>query len=313
MKSWTNVALTLAVWWLALTSAGTAEADGILKLSHQGVQRTAVLHQPASTVGHPAPAMIALHGINDTGPDFEQWAGFDAVADRNGFVTVYPNAIDGKWSYGRPIAGPMPKIANKTVDDVGFLRLVIDRLIDKKIANPSRIYVSGASRGGLMTYTLACALSDRIAAVAPMIAEMTDHQIKDCHPSRSMPIMLIAGTNDSVLKYDGWIYPAGRQVSVAETLEYWRVLDGCTDQEGGAFLPHLNPNDRTRIAVIRWTGCRKGTAVVLYKVIGGGHQIPSLASATNPMDEKEFEVHNRDIESAEEIWSFVKRFSWPVR
>jgi polyhydroxybutyrate depolymerase len=256
--------------------------------------------------------MIALHGQDDTGADFAQWAGFDAVADREGFVTVYPNAIHGRWSYGRPIAGPMPKIAGETVDDVGFLRLLIDELIRKKIANPSKIYVSGASRGGLMTYTLACALSDRIAAVAPTIAAMTDHQIEDCHPSRPIPIMLIAGTNDNVLKYDGWIYPAGRQVSVAETLEYWRVLDGCTGQEGGSLLPHLNPDDGTRVAVIRWTGCHKGTAVLLYKVIGGGHQVPSLARANDPKNEQKFGSHNRDIESAEEIWSFVKQFSLPA-
>jgi polyhydroxybutyrate depolymerase len=304
VKSWINIALTLVV----VTLAGAAKADGFLKLSHQGAQRTALLHQPAPTVGHPAPVMIALHGLGGTGSDFEQWAGFDAVADREGFVAVYPDAIDGKWSYGRPIIAAMPMISDEPVDDLGFLRLVIDELIDKKIADPSRIYVSGGSRGGLMTYTLACALSDRIAAVAPMITGMTDHQIEDCHPGRPMPLMLIAGTNDNAQNYDGWIYPAGRQVSVVETLEYWRVLDSCTGQEG-ALLPHRNASDRTRVAVIKWTGCRKDTEVLLYKVIGGGHQIPSLAGATNPMNEQKFGLRNHDIESAEEVWSFVKRFS----
>jgi polyhydroxybutyrate depolymerase len=140
MKSSINIALTLAV----LTLAGAAKADGLLKLSHQGVQRAALLHQPAPTVGHPAAVMIALHGLGGTGSDFEQWAGFDAVADREGFVTVYPDAIEGKWSYGRPIIAAMPMIGDEPVDDVGYLRLVIDELIDKKIADPSTIYVSGA-------------------------------------------------------------------------------------------------------------------------------------------------------------------------
>jgi polyhydroxybutyrate depolymerase len=312
MKNWMNIALTLvAVSSQVVILAWSAEVDGILKLSHQGVQRTAVLHQPAPTVGHPAPVMIALHGLGGTGLDFEQWAGFDAVADREGFVAVYPDAIDGKWSYGRPIIAAMPMMGDEPVDDLGFLHLVIDELIDKKIAHPSRIYVSGASRGGLMTYTLACALSDRIAAIAPVITGMTDHQIADCHPSRPMPIILIAGTNDNVQKYDGWIYPAGRQMSVPETLEYWRVLDGCTGQEGGALLPHLNPTDQTRVAIIKWTNCRKDTEVLFYKIVGGGHQIPSLVGVKNPMSEQKFGLRNHDIESAEQIWSFVQRFSLP--
>jgi polyhydroxybutyrate depolymerase len=307
-----NIALMLvAVSWQVLTLAGAAEPNEILKLSHQGVQRTAVLHQPASTVGHAAPLMIALHGLGGTGLGFERWAGFDAVADREGFVAVYPDAIDGKWSYGRPIIAPMPTIGGDTVDDLGFLRLAIDELIDGKIADPSRIYVSGASRGGLMTYTLACALSARIAAVAPVISGMTDHQIEDCHPTRPMPIMLIAGTNDNAQVYDGWIYPAGRLMSVVETLEYWRVLDGCTGQEG-KLLPHLNANDRTRVAVIKWTGCRKDTEVLFHKVIGGGHRMPSLGATADPMSEQKLGLQNHDIESAEEIWSFVKGFSLPA-
>ncbi len=292
-----------------LASAGISLADEMLKFSHQGVARTVAMHQPASVSGHSAPLMIVLHGLGGTGSDFEKWAGFDAVGDREGFVAVYPDAIEGRWSYGRPILGPMPKVGDQTVDDVGFMRLLMDDLVGRKIADPSRIYVTGPSRGGLLTYTMACEFSDRVAAVAPTITGMTDHQIEDCHPRRPMPIMLIAGTNDNSQIYDGWIYAVGRQMSVVETLEYWRVLDGCTGQEGGPFLAHRDPNDRTRVGVINWTGCRNGTAVRFYKVVGGGHQMPSLAGTDNPMSEQRFGLRNHDIESAEEIWSFVKRFS----
>jgi polyhydroxybutyrate depolymerase len=190
--------------------------------------------------------------------------------------------------------------------------LLIDDLTSKKIADPARIYVTGPSRGGLLTFTMACVFSDRIAAVAPMITGMTDHQKEDCHPTRPMPIVLIAGTNDNTQAYDGWIFAAGRLMSIAETIEYWRVLAECTGQEGGTFLPHLNPNDRTRVAIINWTGCQKDTEVRFYKVVGGGHQIPSLVGMANPMGEQKFGLRNHDIESAEVIWSFVKRFSLPV-
>jgi polyhydroxybutyrate depolymerase len=297
---------------LAITRGG-ALADEVLKYAYQGAERTAALHQPGATSGRPAPLLIVLHGLGGTGSDFEKWSGFDAVADREGFVTVYPDAMESRWSYGRPIIAPMPKIGDAAVDDIGFLRLLIDDLISRGIADPTRIYVTGSSRGGLMAYTLACAMSDRIAAAAPVITGMTDHQVEDCHPGRAMPMVLIAGTNDIAQMYDGWIFATGRQLSVAETMEYWRVLAGCTGQEGGPFLPHLDPKDRTRVTVINWTGCRNGADIRFYKVVGGGHQIPALARAANPMSEQKFGLQNHDIEAAEEIWAFVRRFSLPPR
>jgi polyhydroxybutyrate depolymerase len=202
----------------------------------------------------------------------------------------------------------MPKIDDETVDDVGFIRLLIDGLIAEKIADAGRIYVTGSSRGGLLTYTIACLFSNRIAAAAPLITGMTEYQKEDCHPSRPVPMLLIAGTSDNVEVYDGWIFPVGRLMSVVETIEYWRVLAGCTGQQAG-LLPHLNSSDRTRVGVINWTGCRKETGIRFYKVIGGGHQVPSLAGIGNPMSEQRFGPRNRDIESAAEIWSFLKQFS----
>jgi polyhydroxybutyrate depolymerase len=288
--------------------SGVALADEVLKYSHQGVERTAALHQPASASGHSAPLIIAVHGLGDTGSNFEKWVGFDAVADREGFVVAYPDAIGGSWSYGRPIIEPMPKVGDQTVDDVGFMRLLIDDLVARKIANPGKVYVTGVSRGGLLTYTMACLFADRIAAVATVITGMTDHQIEDCH-RRPIPIMLIAGSADISQVYDGWIYNAGRQMSVVETLEYWRIVDGCTGQEGGKFLPHLNPDDPTRVGIIVWTGCKNKAEVRFYKVVAGGHQVPMLVGAANPMREERFGLRNRDIESAQEIWSFLKRFS----
>src|SRR5262249_36890537 len=145
-----------------------------------------------------------------------------------GFVVVYPDAIEGRWSYGRPIAGPMPQVGDQTVDDVGFMLRLIDDLIARKIADAGKSYVTGSSRGGLLTYTLACVFSNRIAAVAPLITGMTDHQKEDCHPSRPVPMVLIAGTNDNTQSYDGWISAGGRLMSIAETIEYWRVLARCT-------------------------------------------------------------------------------------
>jgi polyhydroxybutyrate depolymerase len=192
------ICLIAGVLYLGLGIA-TSRADEVQKITHQG-ERTAVLHH-TMVQGHPAPLVIVLHGIGGTGENFRTWATFDAVAEREGFVAVYPDAVDTKWSYGRPIEGPMPASGGETVDDVRFVRLLIDDLVEKKIVDPKRVYVTGMSRGALMTFTLACALADRLAAVAAVASGMTDHQREDCRPARPVPIMLIAGTKAAFSRF----------------------------------------------------------------------------------------------------------------
>ena len=108
---------------------------------------------------------------------------------------------------------------------------------------------------------------------------MTDHQREACRPARPVPLMVVAGTADPVQSYDGWLLPSGRLLSVPETLEFWRTLHGCTGQTGKP-LPHREPTDTTRVALIEWTGCRTPGALRLYCVEGGGHHAPSLAPGT---------------------------------
>ena len=285
---------------------GVATAQETLAYTLQGAQRTAVLHQPAGGAG-PRPLVIALHGLNGTGENFRNWSGFDALADREGFVTVYPDAIEKRWSYGRPIIAPMPALAGEPVDDTGFIRVLIDDLIARKIADPARIYVAGASRGGLLAYTIACALADRIAAAAALITGMTEWQREDCRPARPVPIMVIAGTNDTTQPYAGMRFAIGRLLSVPETMEYWRAQNGCTEQSE-RLLPQRDPAAHTRVTLVAWSKCASGARLLLYRVANGGHQLPSTVS-TNPMAEEKFGFRNHDIETAEEVWSFFKSYS----
>jgi polyhydroxybutyrate depolymerase len=289
-----------------LACAAAASADERLAYTHQGAPRAAYLRQPASGAG-PRPLVIALHGLNGTGENYHTWSGFDAVADRDGFVTVYPDAIEKRWSYGRPIIAPMPALAGKPVDDIGFIRLLIDDLVGKGIADPARIYVTGSSRGGLMTYTLACALADRIAAAAAIITGMTDLQRDDCRPARPVPIVVIAGTKDTTQPYDGMRFATGRLLSVPDTMEYWRMQHGCTAQSE-RLLPQRDPAGRSRITLVEWGECQSGARLLLYRVANGGHQLPSTVSG-NPMSEEKFGIRNHDIETAEEVWSFFKPYA----
>jgi polyhydroxybutyrate depolymerase len=297
-----------AVGLIAGASLSAASATEVVKLTHQGTERTAVLHRPATAAAGPRPLVIALHGQGGSGADFRRWAGLDPVADREGFVAVYPDAVDGRWSYGRPIILPMPALGNETVDDLGFLRALVAHLVGRGIADAAKIYVYGVSRGGLMAFTMACALDDVIAAAAPVVTGMTVHQREDCKPTRPVPIVVIAGTNDTTQWYDGWLFPAGRLLSVPESLEFWRLQHRCTGQQA-RLLPHRRADDRTRVALIEWTGCAGASPLRLYRVQGGGHQLPSTAGGSTLLSDPKFGLRNADIETAEEVWAFFKRFA----
>ena len=131
----------------------------------------------------------------------------------------------------------------------------------------------------------------------------------DCAAAGPVPIMVVAGTFDSILPYDGWLFSIGRAMSIPETMEHFRVLNGCTGQKG-RLLPERDIFDGSRVLEMRWTGCTIENAVKLLKVKGGGHNWPGYGALPDEW-RRWAGPHNRDIESAEEIWKFVGRFRKP--
>ncbi|MFC5757391.1 alpha/beta hydrolase family esterase [Rhizobium sp. GCM10022189] len=291
--------------FLFFLGAAAAHADETLSYRWQGVDRTAILHVPQAAAGHAAPLVIVMYGSDDKAASFQKNSGFDAVADRENFATLYPEAIDGAWN----LKSKRPAVNGEPVDDIGFFRTMIDDLVSRGIADGTRIYATGFSYGALMTYTLACALPDRIAAIAPVASAMNEAQAEACNPARPLPVMMVNGTSDEVQRYDGYIRSFGRLLSVPETTEYWRRADGCTGQSATP-LPHLNPHDLTRASLVQWSGCRPDTGVQLYRIENGGHCWPRLAppAPADPADGPRFGGCSNDIETAAEVWNFFRRY-----
>ena len=309
-------------WFLvaALLLAGhhaRAQSDRDATLEHQGVERHYVLHlPPGSADAGPRPLVLALHGLNSGGDSAAEVRGFraawtmDAIADREGFAIVYPEAIAGRWNYGDGRSTPLPG-GTDPADDIGFVATLLDRLIADHVTDPARVLVTGESRGGLITWTLACTLSERFAAAAPLITPMTGKQLAGCHPAHLIPLLALAGTDDRSQPYEGWLYSdlGIRTASMPETMEFWRRLHGCTGEEVQT-VPHRRDTGRTRAALLTWTGCTEGGAVQLLRIAGGGHELPTFTADDKPPGPGD--ARNHDLETADELWRFFQLGKLPA-
>ncbi len=300
--------LRIFVMFLGLIGIASAQADEKRSYQWQGADRTVILHTPEKLGTHPAPLVIALYGSDDNARAFQRAIEFDRVADQQKFIVAYPEAINGWWNYRRSTSPKLPLINGQPVDDVGFLNTMIDDLVARQLVDKNRIYVTGFSLGALMSFTLVCAIPEKITAIATIASPITDGQIENCKPGHPKPVMMIHGTSDPVLPYGGSVWQTTRFLSVPETLAYWQQTNHCKEQDEGNTLPHLHKNDQTKAIVINWTGCSAGTALRFYKIENGGHSWPRLATADDP----ELNLNtpsggrNRDFDTPTEIWNFFK-------
>jgi polyhydroxybutyrate depolymerase len=307
MKPWRRargVALFPAIAWCACP----ALADTI---DINGVSRTYTI-EPAGN--KPAPLVIVLHGNTQTGADMAAHTSWPAVAKRERFGVVFPDGLNRAWADYRPNANRAGRTPPKGTDDIGFITALIGKLIADGIADPRRIYVTGLSNGGAMTMTMACARADLFAAAASVIINFTDAMASACRPAKPVPMLMINGTADPLIPYEG-----GRGTSrlampgfwsTARTFAFWRRVNGCETQDAEvADLPHRDGSDPTTVTRIA-SHCPPGRDAVLYRVNNGGHRMPATSSEVRfpRIANMLFGPQNRDIDGAGIIWEFFRKY-----
>lgn len=286
-----------------VASAGSLQGS----IQHDGRRRTYLVYRPARLAGQQkVPLVIALHGgYGEAGP-FAQTSGFNSVADRHGFLVVYPNGVDRHWADGRDPS-------DSGVDDVAFIDALIEHLVSTQSADPDRVYVTGHSNGGTMTLRLACELSGRIAAFASVAANFPEAYGSRCAPRNPVPILLINGTEDRFMPWSGGAGKGGRLAgdrgsvwSTLDTVQFWARADGCAAQPLTTLLPDVDPSDGMRVEQRRYSQCRAGVEVISLAVQGGGHTWPGTEerSARQMLTGRP----TQDIDGAEEIWRFFSRY-----
>lgn len=252
----------------------------------------------------PLPLLIALHGGGGSGDYMESVGGFNALADERGFITAFPDAVDRNWNDGRDSDFSRPHRDN--IDDVGFISAMIDSIAAETPIDPERIFVTGISNGGMMSLRLACDLAGRIAAIAPVAASMPTDQLPRCRPERPISVMMINGTEDPLVPFDGGVVAAqfgerGAVEPVSDTIGFWIDADSCTRGPDAYRIPDGPEKDGSSVEVNSWSGCADSTAVELYRIDGGGHTWPS-----GPQYLPVFAVGetNRDFDATDEMWEF---------
>ncbi|MCP4418997.1 MAG: prolyl oligopeptidase family serine peptidase [Chloroflexi bacterium] len=246
-----------------------------------GRNRHYILHVPtAVSANHPLPLVIVLHGGYGSGARMQKGVGFDAYADELGFLTAYPDAHKAHWHDGRNAAA----LSTDDIDDVKFILEMITEIGTFTAVDSNRIYVTGASNGGMMTYRLACQTEAVFAAVAPVIANVPQPIAADCAPSSPLPILSINGVDDPLIPLTGGEVCAdlemacagGFVVSVDESIGIFTAVNNCNPLPNREMLPIL-VEDGTSVEKQSYLNCQNGGEVVSYIIHGGGHAWPPLS------------------------------------
>lgn len=279
-----------------------------LELTHDGRNRFFLLHVPPAFGGleGPLPLILVLHGGGGTAKGMVKLTQgrFNELADEAGFLVVYPQGIKRRWNEGRD--GLSASTPEGQVDDVGFFRALIEHLQAEYKADPARMFVTGISNGGLMSFRLACDLPDKIKAIAPVTASIPRSLETHCSRPAEVGLLLINGTDDPLVPYDGGQITAlgrerGEVLSTDETIALWLSKRNCRDQADLASLPDLAPDDGTTVTVVAYPDCN----VALYRIEGGGHTWPG---GWQYLGEKRIGQTSREIDAAAEIWRFFTQF-----
>ncbi len=257
------------------------------------VKRKAILYIPNHYDGSNAyPLVVNAHGFSWNATNWiAERSTYNKIADRDSFIVVYPEGLMGSafgnsWNVGY---GPA-----RGVNDVGFIKALIDFCKENYVINEEKIYMSGFSQGGMLTYHFACKYPGILAAIASGSGSLTERVIIDCANVDPIPVMHIHGDRDEVVFYNGL-----RNIlrSAEETVSFWLEKNHCSNESTELSIPNTY-TDGTFAKRYEYTNCiNKNNMVVFIKVFGGLHDWYSPRSG--PLN---------DVDNSEVTWQFFKQF-----
>ena len=259
-----------------------------------GLEREFFLYIPDSLINSTeiSPLVMNFHGGDGYAQYEMEYTGFRELSETENFIAVYPQ---GTVAEGKGSTGWFTGIGCTTSDDVcdvAFISELIDALVSDYYVDPNRVYASGFSNGGFMIYSLACYLSDKVAAFGPVAGLMYTEEYDNCTPQRPLPIVHIHGEIDSSIPIGGGTYSVGFN----SVLAYWNNYNQCNENTT------VNGDDNNGdgyawTAEIR-TECANNVRLAYYRLEGVDHEWPNRDGLG----------YDYDIDAASTIWGFMKEF-----
>ncbi|MEQ9105627.1 MAG: hypothetical protein RIE53_13130 [Rhodothermales bacterium] len=264
-------ALLTPLFLLLLASCDATAISGQFQrifVEHQGTTRTTHLFIPSSVTDRPnVPLVLAFHGAGGSGPLFRDQIDLDRQAHDDGFVVAYPTATGVNWAEGCGCIRP----DLDGVDDVGFADAVIEAVADVVEIDRSRIFAIGYSQGAVFLHHLACQRTATYAGFASIAGMMNGPVAASCPADVPVDMLLVHGSEDTVLPFDGQEAGSSSLLSVPATMLAWRDNNGCS---AGADRTTEKIGDFD-VDARRYETCEEGTRVRLFELLGHGHSWPS--------------------------------------
>jgi polyhydroxybutyrate depolymerase len=247
----------------------------------------------------PVPLVVALHWEGAQPQMMEELTGFSTLADRKGFIVAYP--------YGTGMFPDRYLTWNadtccgfaweNDIDDVGFIKSLIETLMRDHPVDPKRVYLAGISSGGMLAYAVACEWSQGIAAIG-VVAAALNHS--PCLPRTPVSVIAFHGTADRFVPYAGGraevFYDAYERedASVASSMDAWLCRNSCPEK------PWRSENKGFARDI--WGPCLEDTGVVLYTLKGGGHAWPGGRAVRYLLDDP-----SGDLIATPLMWEFFEK------
>ncbi|PWH84972.1 T9SS type A sorting domain-containing protein [Brumimicrobium oceani] len=287
-----HLLLLLSLFLSNILSAQTGTQSN-LTLEHNGINREYILYVPQAYDGQTEyPLLLNLHGYGSSMLEQIFYGEFRDIADTANFIMAVPNGTldptgERYWNFFVPAGA----------DDLGFLSDLIDEISTNYEINTNRVYSTGMSNGGFMSYYLACNLSDKITAIASVTGTMDASQLAGCTPTKPVPTMSIHGTDDAVVPYNGNITFA----SVPNVVDHWVAQTNTNTSPVVTQLPDIDPTDNCTAEHYLYENGTNGATVEHYKIVDGGHTWPGAIF--------DIGVTNHDFDASTVIWRFFSQFN----
>ncbi len=228
--------------------------------------RTFVKYVPSTyNENRSLPLVFVFHGAYSNGARMKDYTDFEKYAEEKSFIVCYPDAAVENWEEGCECNKPY----RLGIDDIGFIEYLIKKFSRDYNIDQNKVFAAGYSQGGLFAQNVACKLSNKFAAVASVAANMSVQLFKSCAPEKPISFLMIHGTNDFILPFNGSNNGSFSLTPTPDVFELWGKLNDCDGVLIKNELEDVDPN----IKVIKnvYESCENNTKVILYKVDNGGH------------------------------------------